>query len=205
MAFWDIRSVRVADIAFCKATLIPAGEDQIPHVEMARKLVRRFNELYAPVFPEPRILTGERLGGLDGIGKMSKSMGNAISLNAAPDDVTAKLTKAKTDPARVHRSDPGHPDICPVYAYHQLFRESHADDIYAACSQGRIGCTECKRFSAGAINELLAPFRERRSYYEQRGNEVEEMLMEGTRQARNIAKETMLEVREAMGIRYFDL
>ncbi|WP_418040319.1 tryptophan--tRNA ligase [Paenibacillus xylanilyticus] len=102
---------QAADIAFCKATLVPAGEDQIPHVETARKLVRRFNELYAPVLPEPRILTGERLGGLDGIGKMSKSMGNAISLNASPDDVHAKLTKAKTDPARVHRTDPGHPDI----------------------------------------------------------------------------------------------
>ncbi|MGO4532256.1 tryptophan--tRNA ligase [Paenibacillus sp. 2TAF8] len=115
---------QAADIAFCKATLIPAGEDQIPHVETARKLVRRFNELYVPVFPEPRILTGERLGGLDGVGKMSKSMGNAISLNATPDDVQTKLTKAKTDPARIHRSDPGHPDICPVYAYHELFRQN---------------------------------------------------------------------------------
>ena len=196
---------QAADIAFCKATLVPAGEDQIPHVETARKLVRRFNELYAPVFPEPRILTGERLGGLDGIGKMSKSMGNAISLNATPDDVKAKLTKAKTDPARIHRSDPSHPDICPVYAYHQLFRSIYADDIHASCSQGKIGCTDCKQLAGGAINELLEPFRERRNYYEQRENEVKEMLIEGTRQARNTAKETMLEVREAMGIRYFDV
>lgn len=196
---------QAADIAFCKATLVPAGEDQIPHIETARKLVRRFNELYAPVLPEPRILTGERLGGLDGIGKMSKSMGNAISLNASPDDVHAKLTKAKTDPARVHRTDPGHPDICPVFAYHHLFRKEYAEEIHASCSQGSIGCRDCKHLAGTAINELLSPFRERRDYYEQRGNEVKEILAEGTRQARKVARETMLEVREAMGIRYFDL
>ncbi|PZT53708.1 tryptophan--tRNA ligase [Paenibacillus silvae] len=196
---------QAADIACCKTTLIPAGEDQIPHVETARKLVRRFNELYAPVFPEPRILTGARLGGLDGVGKMSKSMGNAISLNADPQDVQAKLTKAKTDPARIRRSDPGHPDICPVYAYHQLFRSADAEEIHTACSQGKIGCTDCKRLAGDAVNELLAPFRERRGYYEQRKSQVKELLMEGTRKARRTVKETMLEVREAMGIRYFDL
>lgn len=185
--------------------MIPAGEDQIPHVETARKLIRRFNELYAPVFPEPRILTGARLGGLDGVGKMSKSMGNAISLNADPQDVQAKLTKAKTDPARIRRSDPGHPDICPVYAYHQLFRSADAEEIHTACSQGKIGCTDCKRLAGDAVNELLAPFRERRGYYEQRKSQVKELLMEGTRKARRTAKETMLEIREAMGIRYFDL
>ncbi|WP_440116164.1 tryptophan--tRNA ligase [Paenibacillus sp. QZ-Y1] len=196
---------QAADIAFCKATLVPAGEDQIPHIETARKLVRRFNELYAPVLPEPKILTGARLGGLDGIGKMSKSMGNAISLNARPDDVHAKLTKAKTDPARIHRSDPGHPDICPVFAYHQLFRKENAEEIHASCSQATIGCKECKRLAGNAINELLGPFRSRRHYYEQRGDEVKEILVEGTRRARKVARETMLEVREAMGIRYFDI
>ncbi|MCZ1264006.1 tryptophan--tRNA ligase [Paenibacillus marchantiae] len=195
---------QAADIAFCKATLVPAGEDQIPHIETARKLVRRFNELYSPVLPEPRILTGERLGGLDGVGKMSKSMGNAISLNAHPDDVYAKLARAKTDPARIHRSDPGHPDICPVFAYHQLFRKDQAAEIHASCSDGTIGCKDCKMIAGTAINELLSPFRERRNYYEQRGHEVKEILVEGTRQARQAARETMLEVREAMGIRYFD-
>ncbi|WP_127550899.1 tryptophan--tRNA ligase [Paenibacillus amylolyticus] len=195
---------QAADIAFCKATLVPAGEDQIPHIETARKLVRRFNELYAPILPEPRILIGERLGGLDGVGKMSKSMGNAISLNASPEDVKAKLIKAKTDPARIHRSDPGHPDICPVFAYHQLFRKENADEIHASCSQGRIGCKDCKQIAGEAINDLLAPFRERRSYYEQRDDQVKEILIEGTREARKAARETMLEVREAMGIRYFD-
>lgn len=136
---------------------------------------------------------------------MSKSMGNAISLNASPDDVHAKLTKAKTDPARVHRTDPGHPDICPVFAYHQLFRKEYAEEIHASCSQGSIGCSDCKHLAGTAINGLLSPFRERRAYYEQRGNEVKEILVEGTRQARKVARETMHEVREAMGIRYFDL
>ncbi|MEC0128790.1 tryptophan--tRNA ligase [Paenibacillus pabuli] len=196
---------QAADIAFCKATLVPAGEDQIPHIETARKLVRRFNELYAPVLPEPNILIGERLGGLDGIGKMSKSMGNAIFLNAHPDEVHAKLTKAKTDPARIYRSDPGHPDICPVFAYHQLFRKENAEEIHISCSQGTIGCRDCKQMAGDAINELLAPFRARRHNYEHRGDEVKEILIEGTRQARKVARETMSEVREAMGIRYFDL
>ncbi|MCS7459108.1 tryptophan--tRNA ligase [Paenibacillus doosanensis] len=193
-----------ADIAFCKATLIPVGEDQIPHIEQTRKIVRRFNDLYAPVLVEPRALVGERLEGLDGNSKMSKSMGNAIYLDSSPGEVEEKIKKAKTDPSRIHKHDPGHPDICPIYGYHCAFRPESKQDIYEQCSRGRIGCADCKKLATGAMNELLEPIRERRRQYEGRPKRIDELLVSGTDKARAIAKETMLEVREAMSIRYFD-
>ncbi|MFB5269602.1 tryptophan--tRNA ligase [Paenibacillus enshidis] len=194
---------QAADIAFCKATLVPAGEDQIPHIEQARKIVRRFNELYRSVFKEPRILIGGRLTGLDGGSKMSKSLGNALYLDSSHEEVELKLAKAKTDPARVRRHDPGHPDICPVYEYHRHFRPEQCADIHELCSKGAIGCTDCKQLATQAVNELLEPIRERRSGLAGRMNHIDEILVEGTRKARAVARETMLEVREAMGINYF--
>lgn len=196
---------QAADITFCKATLVPVGEDQIPHIEQTRKIVRRFNELYGAVFEEPRALVGEvpRLIGLDGKGKMSKSQGNAISLDSSKSEVEAKLKKAVTDPARVYKSDPGHPDICPVFAYHQAFMPEESEDIREQCTQAKIGCAECKLRIARRINDVLEPMRERRAYYEARPKRVEEILQSGTEQARHIARETMLEVREAMNINYF--
>ncbi|MFB5763153.1 tryptophan--tRNA ligase [Paenibacillus medicaginis] len=194
---------QAADIAFCKATLVPAGEDQIPHIEQARKIVRRFNELYRPVFKEPRILIGGRLTGLDGGSKMSKSLGNALYLDSSREEVELKLAKAKTDPARVRKDDPGHPDICPVYEYHRHFRPEQCADIHKLCSKGAIGCTDCKRLATQAVNELLEPLRERRGTFAGRMKHIDEILVEGTRKARAAARETMLEVREAMGINYF--
>lgn len=196
---------QAADITFCKATLVPVGEDQIPHIEQTRKIVRRFNELYGTVFEEPRALVGEvpRLIGLDGKGKMSKSLGNAISLDSSKSEVEAKLKKAVTDPARVHKIDPGHPDICPVFAYHEAFMPEESEDIREQCTQAKIGCAECKLRIARRINDVLEPMRERRTYYEARPKRVEEILQSGTEQARHIARETMLEVREAMNINYF--
>ncbi|WP_028549123.1 tryptophan--tRNA ligase [Paenibacillus sp. UNC451MF] len=192
-----------ADIAFCKASLIPVGEDQIPHIEQTRKIVRRFNDLYAPVLVEPRALVGERLDGLDGGSKMSKSLGNAIYLDSSKDELTDKIKKAKTDPSRIHKHDPGHPDICPIYGYHAAFRPEGQQEIHESCSKGRIGCADCKKLIIGSMNELLEPIRERREKYAVKQGFIDEMLMSGTEQARAIAKETMLEVREAMNIQYF--
>lgn len=194
---------QAADIAICKATLVPAGDDQIPHVEQARKIVRRFNELYRPVLPEPRILQGGRLIGLDGNSKMSKSLGNALHLDSSAEDVSTKLARAKTDPARIHKRDPGHPDICPVYEYHRYFRQDGMADIHDQCSKGTIGCTDCKRLAAQAINMLLEPMRERRNTFAARMGDVDEIMIEGTRKTRITARETMSEVRDAMGIDYF--
>ncbi|WP_248928477.1 tryptophan--tRNA ligase [Paenibacillus hamazuiensis] len=196
---------QAADITFCKATIIPVGEDQLPHLELTRKIVRRFGELYRPVLVEPRAVVGDvpRLAGLDGHGKMSKSQGNAIALDSSREELESRIRKAVTDPARVRKDDPGHPDICPIYSYHEAFRPEGAAEIRESCTKGTIGCSGCKKLVAAAIDGLLEPMRERRAFYEQRPERVKEILLAGTDRARELGKETMLEVREAMGLDYF--
>ncbi|MCC3374039.1 tryptophan--tRNA ligase [Cohnella sp. REN36] len=194
---------QAADIAFCKATLVPVGEDQIPHIEQTRKIVRRFNDLYAPVLVEPQALVGDRLEGLDGTGKMSKSLGNAIALDCTTEELEVKVKRAKTDPSRIRKDDPGHPDVCPVYGYHRSFNPDEAGEIRESCEKGTIGCTACKASIVRALDGLLKPLRERRSRYEGKDAFLDEMLIDGTERARAIAKTTMGEVREAMKIDYF--
>ncbi|MEW9502507.1 tryptophan--tRNA ligase [Jeotgalibacillus marinus] len=196
---------QTADITFCKATLVPIGEDQLPHIEQTRKIVRRFNQLYKPVLLEPKPLIGDvpRLIGLDGNNKMSKSLGNAIHLDSTQEEVNEKIKKATTDPARVHKMDIGHPDICPIYAYHQTFRKEGSDEIYESCKKGQIGCMECKLKIAQSINDFLEPMRERRIVYQNNPKMVYEILMSGTEKAQLVAKETMQEIREAMSMNYF--
>jgi tryptophanyl-tRNA synthetase len=196
---------QTADITFCKATLVPVGEDQLPHIEQTRKIVRRFNQLYKPVLLEPKPLVGDvpRLIGLDGNNKMSKSLGNAIYLDSTQEDVNEKIKKATTDPARIHKTDLGHPEICPIYAYHQAFRKEGSNEIYESCKKGQIGCMECKRKITQSINDLLEPMRERRILYQNDAKRVDEILMSGTEKVRLVAKETMQEVREAMSMNYF--
>ncbi|WP_314591953.1 tryptophan--tRNA ligase [Paenibacillus terrigena] len=196
---------QTADITFCKATIIPVGEDQLPHLESSRYIVRRFNELYGSVFPEPQALLSKfpRLIGLDGNAKMSKSLGNAIALSASNEEITLKVRKAVTDPARIHKNDPGHPERCPIYHYHQAFRADEAAEIHAACEQGTIGCKECKHRITNTLQDLLGPMRERRAAYEAMPAFVDAMLQHGTERARGVARHTMEEVREVMGIQYF--
>jgi tryptophanyl-tRNA synthetase len=196
---------QAADITFCKATLVPVGEDQIPHIEQTRKIVRRFNELYRPVFPEPKAVVGDvpRLVGLDGKRKMSKSLGNAIPLDATENEVREKIQGAVTDPARIRKTDPGHPEICPIFTYQKTFNPNGVGDIEVACKSGKIGCSECKQRIARRINDILEPIRERRAIYQRHPKRIDEILIAGTQRARSIAKETMHEVREAMGIQYF--
>ncbi|HPF21167.1 MAG TPA: tryptophan--tRNA ligase [Syntrophomonas sp.] len=196
---------QAADISIFKANLVPVGDDQIPHIELTRKIVRRFNDLYQPVLVEPEALIGEvpRLMGLDGKAKMSKSLNNAIYLSDSAAEVESKVKDAVTDPARIRKTDPGHPDICMVFAYHKVFNGAATEDIEKACRQGEIGCVQCKKKLAGCINQLLEPMRERRIQYENNPEKVSEILQEGTRRARLTAHETMREVREAMQIDYF--
>lgn len=196
---------QAADITFCKASIVPVGDDQLPHLELARKVVRRFNELYRPVFPEPQALISEtpRLVGTDGNAKMSKSLGNAIELDISPEQLAHKIRRAVTDPARVRKHDPGHPEVCPIYAYHKVFEPSGVAEIHEACERGSIGCSECKHRLESSLNTLLEPMRERRSRYTGIPRTVDEILIEGTRRAREVARETVSEVREAMGLDYF--
>lgn len=196
---------QAADITFCKADLVPVGQDQLPHIEQTRKIVRKFNQLYAPVFkePEPMISRIPRLVGLDGENKMSKSLDNAIYLNDEKEVVLKKIMSAKTDPARIKATDPGHPEVCTVFKYHKAFNEEDVPEIEKRCKEGTIGCVACKKRLAKAINELLDPIRERRQNYIKNPDLVDEIIMQGTKQAKNIAQDTIGEVKEAMKLDYF--
>ncbi len=197
---------QAADIAIFKANLVPVGEDQIPHLELTRKIVRRFNDLYQPVLTEPEILVGEvpRLVGLDGKAKMSKSLNNAIYLSDTSEEVRKKVMDAVTDPARIHKTDPGHPEICTVFEYHKVFNQPEVGQIETDCREGKIGCVNCKKRLSGCIDTLLEPMRERRQTYIQNPALVKEILMDGTAKANQVARQTMKEVRIAMGIDYFN-
>lgn len=198
---------QAADISIFKADLVPVGEDQVPHIELTRRVVRRFNDLYKPVLVEPRALVGEvpRLVGLDGKAKMSKSLNNSIFLADSAATVQEKIRNAVTDPARIRKTDPGHPEICTVFEYHKVFNKDSIDEVAEDCRNGKIGCVACKNKLSGQLNALLEPMRERRQQYRQNPQQVREILVEGTRKAHAAARETMAEVREAMNINYFNI
>lgn len=194
---------QTADITFCNADLVPVGEDQKPHLELARKLVRRFNDLYcpdAPLLKEPEIMLSEhpRLMGLDGNAKMGKSLGNAIYLSDTAETVKQKVSKAVTDPSRIRATDPGHPDICVVAKYHSVFTPAEHEDICERCKAGTIGCVACKKQLTQSLNDLLDPFRERRAYYESHLDEVRDIIRAGNDRANAIGNENIAKIKEAM-------
>jgi len=189
-----------ADIALYKGELVPVGEDQLPHLELAREIVRRFNSLFGSVFPEPqaKLTSSSLILGLDGEQKMSKSYDNHIEMAASPQQISERVMSAVTDPARRYRSDPGHPDICNVFRLHQIFTPERADEIAADCRHAAIGCVDCKKMLARTISSSLAPFRERRDALASKPGYITEVLTDGANRAEAIAKETMKEVREKM-------
>ena len=194
---------QAADITFCKADLVPVGEDQKPHIEVARKLVRRFNDLYnTNVLTLPEMLLSDcpRLVGIDGNNKMGKSLNNAIYLDDEKQIVQEKIRRAKTDPGRIHPSDPGSPDVCVISQYHKAFNCSEYQNICELCKKGAIGCVACKKQLADLINDLLDPIRERESYYKARLNEVRSIISAGTHYANEIGDETINEIKDAMHI-----
>ena len=191
-----------ADIVLYKADTVPVGEDQLPHLEIAREIVRRFHYLFGPTFPEPKakLTTFPMVLGLDGERKMSKSYDNDIELAASPEETTQRIMTAFTDPARQYRSDPGHPEVCNVYSLHHFYNAGRLVEIAEQCRGAAIGCVDCKQLLADAINRDLAPFRERRAEIAQRTGYVDEVLADGARRAHAIAKETIKGVREKMGL-----
>ncbi|MEO0080620.1 MAG: tryptophan--tRNA ligase, partial [candidate division WOR-3 bacterium] len=195
---------QAADITFCRAHLVPVGEDQLPHIELTRKIVRKFNTLYAPVLiePEAKLSTVPRLPGLDGNTKMSKSLGNAIYLSDSAEEVRRKVGLAVTDPARIHPTDKGHPEVCAVFAYHKAFNPEGATEIEQRCREGTIGCVPCKKHLTDVLNRFLEPIRERRAQYEKRPDLVWDILKRGTARARTEGAKTMALVREAMKVNY---
>ncbi|CDX02367.1 tryptophanyl-tRNA synthetase [Desulfitobacterium sp. LBE] len=189
-----------ADILVYKADTVPVGEDQIPHVELCREIARRFNHLYGQVLPEPKALIGKvpLLPGVDGR-KMSKSYNNTISLTASTAEIKEKVQQMVTDPARLRKDDPGHPEVCIVYKFHEVYTPEVAE-VEENCRGGKIGCVACKRHLAENLDKLLSPFRERRAAWEEPGK-VERVLEQGAEQARQVTQETMKEVRHVMGLR----
>ncbi|MBI2958317.1 MAG: tryptophan--tRNA ligase [Chloroflexi bacterium] len=191
-----------SDIALYKAEVIPVGEDQVPHLELAREIVRRFNQLFGAVFPEPqpRLTEYPQLVGLDGSQKMSKSYNNQIEICATPEETQHRVLAAVTDPARRFRTDVGHPEVCNVYALQRFFSEAKLEEIARRCRCADIGCVACKHLLADGINEALAPFRARRAELAAKPDLVDEIATEGARRARGIARETLLEVKDKMGL-----
>lgn len=196
---------QAADITFCKADTVPGGEDQAPHVELTRKIVRRFNTLYKPVFKEPELILSDcpRLCGIDGNAKMGKSLNNAIYLSDSEDEVNLKVKNALTDTNRISLKDKGNPEVCAVYKYHAVFNKDECGNIGEMCRNAKIGCVACKKKLAQSLNETLNPIREKRRYYEENPNKVTDILYDGTKKAQDIGAETMREVRDAMSIDYF--
>jgi tryptophanyl-tRNA synthetase len=193
-----------ADIMVYKAAAVPVGEDQAPHVELTREVVRRFNNLYGPVFPEPQTLltATPRTPGTDGR-KMSKSYGNAIYLKDPPEVVREKLRTMVTDPARVRRTDPGDPEVCPVFDLHKAFSSPEVQAWSAqGCRTAGIGCLDCKRAAGDQLLERLRGIHARRPEYAARPDTVWDILREGSRRAREVARATMDEVRAAMKVKY---
>lgn len=194
--------LQAADITMYKANKVPVGVDQAPHVELTREIVRRFNQLYRPVFPEPEVLLTEtqKLPGLDGR-KMSKSYGNAVFLSDPPEEIDKKLSRMMTDPARVKRTDPGEPEKCPAFELHKIYcTPEEIEFVSNGCRTAAIGCLECKKVMIKHVIEDLAPFREKRAQLEKKPEAVEEILQAGHEAAQEKASETMSEVRETLGL-----
>ena len=198
---------QAADITCFEGELVPVGEDQLPLIEQCREIVRKFNSIYGEVLVEPEpVLSGTgRIKGLDGNEKMGKSLGNAIYLSDSEEEVNKKVMSAVTDPGRIKKDDPGNPDICMVSYYHKLFSEEEAcKTICKECRAGQRGCVACKKELAKMINATLEPMREKRKYYEEHPELVDEIIRKGTEKARQTAKETMKKVKKAMMLDYFE-
>ncbi|MDD5703173.1 MAG: tryptophan--tRNA ligase [Dehalococcoidales bacterium] len=191
-----------ADIILYKAEVVPVGEDQLPHLELAREIVRRFNSLLGPTFLEPvaKLTSFPMVIGLDGKDKMSKSMNNHLEISASPEEIVARIKTAMTDPARIYRKDPGHPEVCNIYRFHQYFNPSQLAETARKCATAEMGCVECKTIIAKEIGKALEPFRERRAELASRPDYIKDVLAEGAKRARVIARETLNEAKQRMGL-----
>ncbi|MGI6360934.1 MAG: tryptophan--tRNA ligase [Bacillota bacterium] len=191
-----------SDILLYRAGFVPVGQDQLPHLEFSRELVRRFNNMYdceVLVEPQPLLAKIKMLPGIDKR-KMSKSYGNDIALSASPKEVKSQVHQMVTDPARIRKDDPGHPDICTVYSYQGFYNEAEQAEIGEACRAGQIGCGECKKRLTAKMNEFLAPILARRAVLIKDQQLVDDVLAAGAAAAQLEAEATMQLVREALKI-----
>ncbi len=196
---------QAADLTAFDCEVCPVGDDQLPHLEQTREIVRKFNNIYGETLKEPEAVLSDmpRIKGLDGNEKMGKSLGNAIYLKDDPETVQKKVMNAVTDPSKLKKDDPANPDVCMVYYYHKLFNKENVSTVCSECKKGSRGCVQCKKELAEKINEFLKPIREKRKYYEEHPEEVEQILMDGTARAQEKASEVMKRVRKNVQIDYF--
>ncbi|MBQ8681648.1 MAG: tryptophan--tRNA ligase [Bacilli bacterium] len=198
---------QAADITIFNGEVVPVGEDQLPLIEQCREIVRKFNNIYGEVLTEPEAVLSnfKRVKGLDGNDKMGKSLGNAIYLKDSKEEITKKVMSAVTDPNRIKKDDLGNPDICMVYYYHQLFSEKEqCQNICQECKLGQRGCVACKKELINSILKELEPIQEKRKYYEEHPEEVDKILIEGTKKAQEEAKQNMKKIKAAMKLNYFE-
>ena len=191
-----------ADIVLYKAEVVPVGEDQLPHLELAREIARRFNNLFGNTFPEPeaKLTSFPLILGLDGKEKMSKQLGNDIEMALSPQETIDRVMTAVTDPARRYRTDPGHPEICNIYRLQGCVNPLQLYNIADQCRAASIGCVDCKMLLAQEINSILESFRERRAVLATKPRYVTSVLLDGAKRARAIARETLDEVKQRMGL-----
>jgi tryptophanyl-tRNA synthetase len=196
--------LQTADIALYRAEVVPVGDDQDQHLELARETLRRFNFVYGDTFPEPKTVRSKapRVIGLDGEAKMSKSKGNEIGLFETADETMQKLRGAKTDPARLRKSDFGHPEVCNIFALHGFFTSAQQrEEIAAGCRSAQLGCVDCKKMLAGNLEAVKGPIRERAAALREAPGRLDEILAAGAQKARAAAAATMALVRERTGLR----
>lgn len=196
---------QAADITVFGGDLVPVGDDQLPLLEQCREIVRKFNSIYGEILKEPQQVLSNvtRVKGLDGNDKMGKSLGNAIYLVDDEETIKKKVMGAVTDTNKIKKDDPANPDKCMVYYYHKLVNsEENIDNICTECKKGARGCVQCKKELIEAMNNFLRPIKERRKQYEDNPELVKEILDKGTAAAREKAKETMENIKEAMKIDY---
>lgn len=194
--------LQTADIVMYKATHVPIGKDQLPHLELAREIVRRFNHHFGETFPEPQpeLTEAPLIMGLDGARKMSKSLDNHIPIAATEEETAKRIRTAVTDPQRARRSDPGRPNVCNVYALHEFFDPDKRPWIYEQCTTAGIGCVDCKGILADAVNDYFRELRARCAELAAKPDEVRDILADGADRARTISREVLSEVQDRMGL-----
>ncbi|MEA1940482.1 MAG: tryptophan--tRNA ligase [Candidatus Caldatribacteriota bacterium] len=192
-----------SDILIYKSNAVPVGEDQVHHIELSREIARKFNGLYKNVFPLPQVKLTEtpRVPGIDG-NRMSKSLKNTISISDLPKTIEEKVKLMITDTQKIKLKDPGHPDICPVFNYQKIFNQSQCKEIFKGCKSGKLGCVECKKILAKVLIDKFDGFRKKRRYFEKNPKLIQEIVIEGSKKAREVAKKTLEEVKEAMKMHY---
>lgn len=197
---------QAADITAFDGNVVPVGDDQLPMLEQAREIVRKFNSIYGDTLVEPNHLLSKtpRIKGLDGNEKMGKSLGNAIYLADNEEEISKKVMSAVTDTKKIKKDDPADPEVCMVYYYHKLLDMENVNDVCFECKEGKRGCVSCKKELISNMMEFLKPIQEKRKYYENNPEIVDEIIKDGTNRARKKAAEVMKRVRKSMKLDYFE-